>query len=645
AIDYGSLAPAAGAIEAIREIAEQLGIDGKQGPRMRLTGSAVIEHEEFETVSSGAVWAGLSATAGVAFLLVFGLGSIRLIMATLVTLLVGLIITAGAATLLIGQLNLISITFAVLFVGLGVDFGIHFCLRYKEEIQRTQPHGDALRRTLAAVGRPLSLSALCAGLGFIAFAPTDYQGLAELGIISATGMAIAWAASLLLLPALLQLMPLETRDLKPAAPAAGPSWTERYASSILGVAVIAAVSSVPLLPRVTFDFNPLNLKDPNSESVATFLELERNPDTATNIVSVLASDLDEAERTAKRLRDTAGIGEVITLSSFVPEDQAEKLDLIDGMAFFLGSLAPSEDASINDDERAAAFYGLLSALDQAGPGEDSGARQLLRSLNTFAAKIEGAAAGPALADLEQRLTRYLPNLLRKLDDALQAGEITIDRVPESLRESWINQDGEARIMVRPAIGIQDNRSLQRFADAALEAVPSATGTPVIITEAGRVVVGAFVEASVIALSLITLVLIAVLRRTVDVLLVLAPLALAVLFTAATSAFLDLQLNFANVIVLPLLLGLGVSGAIHVVMRRRASKDPEATAGPVSTPRAVLFSALTTIASFGSLAISPHPGMASMGLLLTVAILWSLVCTLVILPALFALVDPSRGAAP
>jgi len=184
-------------------------------------------------------------------------------------------------------------------------------------------------------------------------------------------------------------------------------------------------------------------------------------------------------------------------------------------------------------------------------------------------------------------------------------------------------------MARPAIGIHDNRSLQRFADVALGAAPNATGTPIIITEAGRVVVGAFIEASVIAFSLITLVLIVVLRRPMDVFLVLVPLALAILFTAASSAFLDLQLNFANVIVL-------------LVMRRRMMAASDGSPGPISTPRAVLFSALTTIASFGSLAISPHPGMASMGLLLTVAILWSLVCTLIILPALFALIKPARG---
>lgn len=644
AIDYGSLAPASEAIEATRNLAKEQGINREGGPTMRLTGSAVIEQEELETVSSGALWAGLSATAGVALLLVFGLGSIRLIVATLATLLAGLIITAGLATLLIGQLNLISVTFAVLFVGLGVDFGIHLCLRYKEEIQRNAPDGDALTLAIKAVRRPLSLSAICAGLGFIAFVPTDYRGLAELGIISATGMAVAWMVSLFLLPALLHLMPLQRGGKAPAMSAATTGWAERHASSILGIAVIAAVSAVPMLPRVTFDFNPLNLKDPNSESVATFLDLERNPDTATNVISVLASDLGEAERTAETLRGTTGIGEVITLASFVPKEQVDKLDLIDGMAFFLGSLTPSADASISDGEREAAFDQLLSALEQAKPAKESGAGRLLESLSALGTTAGGPDSAPLL-DLEQRLTRYLPNLLTRLDRALQAGEVSLDTLPPGLREDWVNEAGEAKVMARPAIGIHDNRALQRFADAALGAAPNATGTPVIITEAGRVVVGAFVEASIIALSLITLVLIVVLRRPMDVLLVLVPLALAILFTAGTSVFLNLELNFANVIVLPLLLGLGVSGAIHVVMRRRAMQASEASPGPVSTPRAVLFSALTTIASFGSLAISPHPGMASMGLLLTVAILWSLVCTLVILPALFALIEPLRGTAP
>ena len=643
-IDYRSLAPAASAIDAVRRHAKDLGIGEEGQPSLRLTGSAVIEHEELASVSSGAIWAGVFATLGVALLLVWGLGSYRLIIATLGTLIIGLIITAGLATLAIGRLNLISVTFAVLFVGLGVDFGIHLALRYKEEIQRQSSHKLALMRALASVAGPLSLSALCAGLGFVAFVPTDYQGLAELGVISAIGMAVAWAASLWVLPALLTIMPLQPKKALPAKEGSHPAWTERFASTILGIAVIAAVSSVPLLTRVSFDFNPLHLKDPSSESVATFLDLERNPETASNLVSVLATDLAEADRLAARLREVQGIGDVITLSSFLPEDQDEKLSIIGDTAFFLGPLEASDPGALGDGERREAFEKLRAVLKEKESIGDNQAARLLDALNSLAAKPDGQKSSD-LADLERRLTRYLPSLLKRLDLALQASSVTYQTLPEELRSDWINQAGEAKILARPAIGVRDNRSLQRFADTALEDVPTATGTPVIITEAGRVVISAFKEASLIAFTLITLVLILVLRRVADVLMVLAPLALAIMYTGATSVLLGLQLNFANVIVLPLLLGLGVSGAIHVVMRRRAIESADALHGLSSTQRAVFFSALTTVASFGSLAISPHLGMASMGLLLTVAILWSLVCTLIILPALFALFDSTRGDLP
>jgi len=634
-LDFSSLTPGADAIVMLRASADDLSINDDHGIRLRLTGSAVLEHEELQTVSSGAVWAGLTATAGVAILLIWGLGSFRLIVATLVTLLAGLIITAGLAALLIGRLNLISVTFAVLFVGLGVDFGIHLSLRYKEALSEQLTHRKAISKALSSVGGALTLSAICAGLGFIAFVPTDYQGLAELGIISAAGMVVAWAMSLILLPALLDLMPLPS---KPATGTSHPktaSWTERYANVILGLALVLAVSTMPFLLRVSFDFNPLNLKDPASESVSTFLDLERNPETTANVINVLAANLDEADDLAERLRALPETGDVLTLESFIPEDQVSKLGVIDEMAFFLGSLQANDQAELLPAQRQDAFLALQSTLETYDKSSDGGLTRLVASLAAFAERNQ--LGDDQLLGLEQRLTRYLPDLLSGLDQALQADLIDLDALPLDLRNQWISEaNGDARILVRPAVGINNNNALVRFSDAALEAVPNATGTPIVITQAGRAVVGAFVEASWIAFALITILLFVILRRISDVILVLVPLALAILFTGASSVLLDLQLNFANVIVLPLLLGLGVSGAIHVVMRRRQVRQSQQSLASSSTPRAVLFSALTTVASFGSLAISPHQGMASMGLLLTVAILWSLVCTLIILPALLSL---------
>jgi len=636
-LDHTSLAPAADAIEALRAHAEALGVTDAAGLELRLTGSPVLDQEELESVASGTLVAATLTTVGVTVLLIWGLGSWRLILATLVMLASGLILTAAFATLAIGRLNLISVAFAVLFVGLGVDFGIHLALRYREALRSVGDTPAALRNAVAGVGGPLSLSALCAALGFLAFAPTDYRGLAELGVIAAAGMAIAWAASLTLMPALLTLLPLLSRQAGRNRAPVRLGWIDRVKWPLLVVAGLAALGAALLLPRVAFDFNPLRLKDPESESVATFLDLAEDPATSPYEINVLAPDLARADELAARLERLELVDQAITLESFVPAEQEEKLEIVDSLAFYLGPVlaAPIDPETLSAEERRDALERLRESLAKA---EGPGAARLEEALAGIAETADDGAA--ALAELERRLTGTLAQTLERLRDALRAAPVDLESLPGSLRAQWLAGTGEARILVRPAIPITDNADLARFARAVLAVAPAATGTPVIITEAGRAVIGAFAEASVIALVLITAVLAVVLRRLGDVLLVLAPLGLAVLFTAASTVLLDLQINFANVIVLPLLLGLGVSGALHIVMRRRQQPD-EAGLLASSTPRAVLFSALTTIASFGSLAVSDHRGLASMGLLLTVAILWSLLCTLVVLPSMLVAMRPRR----
>jgi hopanoid biosynthesis associated RND transporter like protein HpnN len=627
-LDHGSMAPATTAIAALRAEAAHLGIAPEHGLRLNLTGAAVLDTEELESVGSGALLASVLTTLAVAALLVWGLRSLRLIAATLLTLAVGLILTACFATLSIGRLNLISITFAVLFVGLGVDFGIHLVLRFQEALAAEVRERAALRAATAGVGGPLSLSALCAGCGFLAFVPTDYQGLAELGIISTAGMAIAWLASLTLLPALLamlrpQLQPVERRR--------GPQRRLRRPGLVVIIAALAGVASLPALSAVRFDFNPLHLKDPESESMRTFAGLAADPATSPHVIDVLAPSLEQADALAARLEALGEIGEALTLSSFVPEAQDEKLELIESLAFYLGpALAPPDrTASSTAQARRAALAELRALLADASPGP--GAAHLEAALAGFGQDPRDAA----LAEFEARLTGTLPWLLERLRQALDARPVDPEDLPVELRDQWVNERGEARILVRPAIPIVDNAVLEQFTRAVLAVAPNATGTPVVVMQGGEEVVQAFRQASGLSLTVITVLLAIVLRKVRDLAFVLAPLGLAVLFTAASAVLLDLQLNFANVIVLPLLLGLGVSGALHVVMRwREEGEDGDLAA--TSTPRAVLFSALTTVASFGSLAVSAHPGLASMGLLLTIAIFWSLVCSLLILPSILAL---------
>jgi hopanoid biosynthesis associated RND transporter like protein HpnN len=632
------MAPASDAIAAVRAEAAASGIGPDEGLRLGLTGSAVLDTEELASAGRGAVLAGCLSTVAVAALLIWGLRSLRLSVATLFVLAIGLVLTAGFATLAIGRLNLISVTFAVLFVGLGVDFGIHVVLRFQEAAAGGDRKHAALHTAVAGVAGPLSLSALCAALGFLSFVPTDYRGLAELGIISAAGMVIAWTVSLTLLPTLLAMLRLPPRPIgRPRAGTHGP----RHPRLVIAAAALAGAASLLALPTVTFDFNPLHLKDPNSESVRMFNALAADPETSPHVIDILAPSLGQADPVAARLETLPEVGDALTLTSFVPEAQDAKLELIDSLAFYLGpTLVPTGAAApLGEEARRTAFDGLRAALDDAG-AIGPGAARLARALEALGQEPSDAA----LAELETRLTGTLPELLERLRQALDAGPVTLDDLPEGLRAEWVNAEGQARVLVRPAAPIMGNAGLEAFARAVLDVAPDATGTPVVILEGGREVVNAFREASILALAVITLLLVIVLHQVRDLFFVLAPLALAVLYTAAIAVALGLELNFANVIVLPLLLGLGVSGAVHVVMRWREEGRPSDLAA-TSTPRAVLFSALTTVASFGSLAISDHLGLASMGLLLTIAIFWSLVCNLLILPSMLALASPRREAAP
>lgn len=637
--DVEDLRPAADAIDALRAHAAELGIGPAAGIQLRLTGSAVLEQEELESVVAGATLAAVITTVAVSVLLVWGLQSLRLIVATLATLLIGLIFTAGFATLAIGELNLISVAFAVLFVGLGVDFGIHLALRYREAAAETGYSEDALRLAVTGIAGPLSLAALCAAIGFISFVPTDYRGLAELGVIAAGGMGIAWFASLTLMPALIRLMPgppgVRPRR-RPAIPR--PSY-ERYDKFILPMAGIAAIAAAAALPAVRFDFDPMNLRDPSAESVMTFRELAAAQATSPYTIDVLADDLEEAAAVAERLEQIPEVGATITLAGLIPAEQEEKLAVLDDLAFLLGPMLEAEPIDdITAEVRATAVARLRATLDQADNAAAApGATGLADALAQFEATEPDA---PALADLEERLVGTVPALLDQLHQSLLAGPVELDDVPEHIRARWLAPEGEARVVVQPAEPIVDTETLGAFAGAVLAAAPRATGMPIVVTQASRAVVLAFQQASFLALILITFVLGVVLRNPLDVLLVLLPIALAVLYTAATTVLLDLEFNFANVIVLPLLLGLGVSGAVHVVMRRQRRMERGGLFA-TSTPRAILFSALTTIASFGSLAVSAHSGLASMGMLLTIAIFWSLVCTLVIMPSILVRVRPRQ----
>ncbi len=641
-LDFDALQPGARAVGAIRGAVSELGYSSDDRVRVRLTGPVPLADEEFATLAEGAGLNAAVAMLVVVVLLWLALRSGRLIVAILLSLLAGMALTAAFGLLVYGAFNLISVAFAVLFIGLGVDFGIQFCVCYRAKRHLHDDLRLALRDAGAEVGVPLALAAASTAAGFYAFLPTDYRGVSELGLIAGTGMIIAFVTSITLLPALLAVMrPGGERDAVGYATLAPlDRLVSRQRFGILVGAALIAVGSMVLLPKLEFDFNPLHLRSPNAESVATLVDLMKNPDTTPNTIEILVPTLGDAAALAKRLSALPEVNRAITLASFIPEQQEAKLALLGDAAMLLdATLSPPEVKPPPTDEQTVhAISRTAQALAQAAGPQPVGAAaidaaRLARALTVL--------AGDAPAARERAREALIPGLLVMLDqlrDALQAETVTLEKLPADLVRDWTAPDGRARIEVFPKSDASDNAALQRFVTAVRQLAPDATGTTVGIQESSRTIVRAFLEAGLWALLSITLLLAVVLRRLSDVLLTLAPLTLAGLVTLGTCVVVGLPLNFENIIALPLLFGIGVAFSIYFVMAWRNGSQNLLQS---SLTRAVLFSALTTGTAFGSLWYSHHPGTASMGQLLALSLAFTLAASLIFLPALLLSVRVRR----
>jgi len=639
-LDYTKLTPGDRATKAIHYAAKKLGLTGDRGVRVRVTGPVALSDAEFKTLSRGA---GVSSALSVGLLLLWlflGLRSARIVVAIIVTLLVGLVACADFAVLAVGALNPISIAFAVLFVGIAVDFGIQFSLRYREERYRLDDFAIALRRTSRGIGRALAIAAAATAVGFLSFVPTDYTGVADLGLIAGFGMGIALVLNLTLLPALLSLMrPAgEPRPIgfAPAAPVGRFLIARRH--WVLGIAGMVAIGAAVLLPHLDFDFNPLHLQNPREEAVSTLTDLMGDPDTTPYTIDVMTPSPQAAEQLAPKIEELPEVARTVNVMNFVPSDQTDKLAIIADARQLLGpTLSPATvKPSPTPTEMLAAIAKTRDDITTVAAKGDMAAQRLALDLDLVARR--GVAMLPRL---EGNLSAGIVRRLNELRLALSAQPVTYQTLPAELKRDWVTSDGRARIEVYPAGDVRDNRALRRFAAAVRAVAPDATGSPISIQESAHTVMRAFVTAAIIAIAAIALLLTVILRRLDDVLLVLTPLLLAGLLTLGTSVLAGLPLNFANIIALPLLLGVGVAFDIYFVMRWR---DGQRELLGSSTARAILFSALTTGTAFGSLALSPHPGTSEMGRLLMLALFYTLICTFLVLPALLATFrsPPSAG---
>ena len=562
------------------------------------------------------------------------LHSAKIIFAVFVNLFIGLSITTAVGLMMVGSLNLLSVAFAVLFVGLGVDFGIQFSVRYRSERFKNDDLRDALERPRSARRcrcrwrrwrrRPASCRSC---------RPTT-RASPNSARSPASACWSRFVTSITVLPALLNLLnpPGEKEPVGYAFLAPVDHFLEKHRVIIIVGTLLVAVAGLPLLYFLNFDFNPINLRSPKAESIATFLDLRKDPNTGANAIDVMTNSEADAKKIEARLEK-------------VPEVLEVQL---------AGQLRAGRPAGQTEADRAR----RQGAQSRAQPGLDRCAlpptprmSRRLKERSTACARppatprgrARGLAAARRCAGEARRVqpghARQGPGDLRRAaeDRARPAQEprcrpqpVSLNTLPPDLADSWKTKDGLMRVEALPRGDPNDNDTLRKFAGAVLDAEPNAIGGPVSILKSGETVVRAFIQAGICALIVISLLLWLALRRITDVLLTLVPLLVAGAVTLEICVLIGLPLNFANIVALPLLLGVGVAFKIYYVTAWRAGRTNLLQS---SLTRAIFFSALTTATAFGSLWLSSHPGTASMGKLLALSLVTTLAAVLLFQPAL------------
>jgi len=642
-MDFTQLEPGAAAGDAIRADAKALALSPASGVTVRLTGPVPLEDEEFGSLAERALPISIVAVAAIVLMLWLAVRSAKVIGAILITTFAGLTLAAALGLMIYGKFNVISIAFIPLFVGLGIDFGIQISVRFRTEHTPGVETGAALTEAALRMGRPLALAACAIAAGFLAFAPTDYYGVSQLGVIAGAGMLIALALNLTLLPALLMLLRPEAGHLAPPPEQVSQidALVVRHRKPVLAGFVIAAIGCAALLPLLQFDFNPIHLRDPKTESVSTLYDLMGDADSTPDTLEVVQPNLTAAQVLAARVQTIPQVASARTLADFVPTDQAPKLAAIADAASLL-------DLALNpivispppgDAEVVRSLAATAAALRQDAGGRDAASMQAHR----LAVALDRLAnASPKLrARATATLMTPFTTVLTQIQNALAAQPVTLQTLPNDLVRDWITADGRARVSISPKGNANDDAVLSRFIDAVTPVVPGVTGTPIGIREGGRTVVRAFLEAGALSFVAITALLFLVLRRVRDVAITMAPIVLTGLLTLGSCVLIGQPLNFANIIALPLLFGIGVAFHIYFVMSWRSGGSHLLTS---SLARAVFFSALTTATGFGSLWLSSHPGTASMGKLLMISLIWTLVSALIFQPALMGAPPAARSAA-
>ena len=620
-----------------------------------VTGTKAINNDEMIGAQANSNLAAVVSLIGVTLLYLFFFKKFRHPLLIVTTLTVGLAWAMGFATLTVGHLTIITAFVAPILIGLADDFGVHFMARYEEERDQGHDTVEALTAVFEQTVPGIAAGGVTTTLAFFAVTLTDFRGMRELGLITGGGLLLSLLATLTFLPALITVM--EAR--RPWVVVAGGrtfltgafsrvgETMIRARAPLLALAGLLTIGSLIVLPTVTFDYNLLNLQARGTESVKWEKRIIANSERSSWNALATAATPAEAMRKTAAFKALSSVEAVESVASLIPDEQEQRLNLVRSLQPLFEdlpqSLASPTPVNVADLLRTLDKLKLKVRTDndQWDPQKKPEEGELGEVRRSLLAVIDRLQALPE-DQAQQTLERFQHPLFLDFQDKWTLlrnnlnppGPITLADVPPQLKSRFVSKDGHKYLLqIYPKKNIWNREPLEEFIGQLRQVDPDVTGSPVIGYEAIKAMKEGYIEGGLYALLAILLVTFCSLRNVRDTLLAMIPLGLGLVWTAGLMWLFHLKFNLANMIVVPLILGIGVENGIHLVHRYREEGEGGATLVTGSTGQSVALFSLTTMIGFGSLMLAKHYGVFSMGLLLMLAVGSVLVASLTVLPLL------------
>ncbi|MBL9126938.1 MAG: MMPL family transporter [Verrucomicrobiales bacterium] len=633
-------------------------------------GGGVLELDEMEQSQPDSIKATVLSLGLVGLIFVLGYNEAARPMKAMFCLLIGLCYSMGYTTLTVGRLNILTITFAPMLVGMAIDFGVHLITRFEEELRNGVHAKLAMRKAMVNTGEGIYSGAFTTAGAFFAMSFTDFAGVREMGIITGGGLLVCLVPMMTMLPTMLLRGARNVRE-RGAAPVGVPA-RERLENLILGYpravtvgGIVVSALCIAQFSKVPFDYDLRNMQSKGLPAVVYEKKLMDSTPRSVLFGAVVASNAQEAVRLQARLTNLTTVADVDSIAPILARDSAPQLATITAIRNELASLRFPEPTGALPDlvDLGQTLTYLQSYLGQAADAvqAESSDTNLLAQLRTLRASIgmfriqlghgDREQNRRKLAEFERAFFEDLRTTFETLRNQDASSGLAAADLPEPIRNRFIGRTGKFLLQVYPKIDVWIRTNQLAFVGELRTIVPDVTGDPVQLLEYTTLLKQSYETAAYYALAAMAVLVYLQFRSLRAVLLAHVPVILAGVWLVGFMGLFGVPFNPANIMTLPLVVGIGVTYGVHILTRFAEEKNPAILAR--STGKAVLVSGLTTVAGFGSLVLAKHQGIVSLGFVMSVGISASMIGGLVSLPALLVLLkheaqpkkEPSDTNAP